>query len=118
MMQKIFKNKKQSKEAKKRFEHLMMIAKENPNKVFDLTACELSAVPSSLFVQCRVFLTESLLLHTNMIKSLRGGGNISDLSYLRVSVFMFYTTEIIFVLYALQYSKNHVRWKSISCSSY
>ena len=81
----LFKSKKQSKEAKRRFEHLMVVGKENPNKIFDLTACELFAVPSSLFVQCRVLLTESLLLHTNMIKSLKGGGNMSDLSNLRVS---------------------------------
>ena len=82
----LFKSKKQSKQAKRRFEHLMVVAKENPNRVFDLTECELSAVPSSLFVQCRVFLTESLLLHTNIIKSLKGGGNMTDLSNLRVSI--------------------------------
>ena len=78
--------KKPSKEAKQRLERLMIIAREHPDKIFDLSSCEISAVPTSLFSQCRIFLTESLLLHTNNLKDLKAGGLLADLQTLRVSV--------------------------------
>jgi len=82
----LFKSTKQSKAAKKRFEHLMVVAKENPNRIFDLSECELCQIPTGLFVQCRVLLAESLILHTNLIKSLNDGGKLVDLCKLKVSL--------------------------------
>lgn len=104
----LFSSKKQSKEAKRRYEHLMLLAKENPNKIFDLSECELYSVPSSLFVQCRVFLTESLILHSNFFKSLKGGGKMADLSNLRVSNIhkYAYLGLGLFILCALLHSKS------------
>lgn len=83
----MFKSKKQSKEAKKRFENLMVLAKDNPNRIFDLSACELRVVPPSVFSQCRVLRMESLILHTNMLKYFKpgpDGGKLSDFSNLKV----------------------------------
>ena len=96
-----FFKKKQSKEAKRRFEHLMLLAKENPNRIFDLSECELYSVPISLFAQCRVFLTESLILHSNMLKSLKGGGKMADLSNLRVSIINVFLISYNFFLLTL-----------------
>ncbi|XP_078489106.1 zinc finger protein isoform X2 [Ciona intestinalis] len=79
-----FGSKKQSKNAKRRFEHLMVMAKENPDRIFDLSECELHEVPNLMFSQCRVLLTESLLLHSNLLKSLKHGGKMSCLTSLRV----------------------------------
>nr|NP_001071929.1 zinc finger protein [Ciona intestinalis]BAE93329.1 zinc finger protein [Ciona intestinalis] len=79
-----FGSKKQSKNAKRRFEHLMVMAKENPDRIFDLSDCELHEVPNLMFSQCRVLLTESLLLHSNLLKSLKHGGKMSCLTSLRV----------------------------------
>ena len=79
-----FKSKKQSKEAKKRMEHLMYVAKENPEKVYDLSSCELRDVPSSVFAMCKVLQKESLLLHSNLLKNLKTGGSMEDLMHLRV----------------------------------
>jgi len=74
--------KKQSNEAKKRFQNMMLAGKENPDRVFDLSNCELASAPPEIFSSCRVFLTESLLLHSNWLKSFKG--KMSDLSNLRI----------------------------------
>nr|CAB3263548.1 ZF(RING)-19 zinc finger protein [Phallusia mammillata] len=83
----MFKSKKQSKDAKKRFEHLMVLAKESPDRVFDLSECELRAIPGSVYSQCRVLRMESLIVHTNLLKSIKpgaDGGKMSDLSNLKI----------------------------------
>lgn len=74
--------KKQSNEAKKRFQNMMLAGKENPDRVYDLSNCELASVPPEIFSSCRVFLAESLLLHSNWLKSFKG--KMADLSSLRV----------------------------------
>ncbi|XP_077968925.1 E3 ubiquitin-protein ligase LRSAM1-like isoform X2 [Styela clava] len=80
----VFKSKKQSKEARKRMEHLMYVAKESPEKSYDLSSCEILNVPSGVFTMCRVLQKESLLLHTNWLKNLKTGGKIEDLMTLRI----------------------------------
>ncbi|XP_076822468.1 E3 ubiquitin-protein ligase LRSAM1-like isoform X2 [Clavelina lepadiformis] len=82
-MPSFFQSKKQSKEAKRRFENLMTLAKNNPEKIFDLSNCELTVLPS-VFAQCRVLLSNSLILHSNCLKSLKEGGKMVDLIRLRI----------------------------------
>lgn len=81
-----FSKSSQSKEAKKRYERLLVVAKDNPDRIFDFNSCELSNVPESLFSQCKVFLTESLVLHTNNLKSIGSGSLILNLRSLKVSL--------------------------------
>jgi len=83
MFSKLFK-KKQSKDAKQRFDRQMNIAKEHPDKIFDLSSCELSTIPSSLYFQCKIFLTESLVLHSNFLNELNSGGSFQDLISIRI----------------------------------
>lgn len=78
-------SKKQSKDARKRMEHLMYIAKESPEKKYDLSACEIRAIPSSVFAMCKVLQKESLLLHSNLLKNFKTAGSMEDLLTLRVS---------------------------------
>lgn len=66
-------------------EHLMYLAKESPDKKYDLSACELTEIPSSVFSLCKVLQKEVLLLHTNLLKNLKMGGKMADLANLRVS---------------------------------
>merc|ERR1712183_945464 len=80
----LFSKRSQSKEAKKRYERLLVIAKDNPDRIFDFNSCELSNVPEALYSQCKVFLTESLILHTNYLKSIGSGRLISNLTSLKV----------------------------------
>ncbi|XP_054716280.1 E3 ubiquitin-protein ligase LRSAM1-like [Uloborus diversus] len=69
---------------KAKLEHKMCIAKETPESDFDLSDCNLSEIPSGVFSMCRVFLKKSLLLQSNQLTSLRGGGSLKDLNQLLV----------------------------------
>lgn len=62
----------------------MVVAREHPDKLFDLSECELSQVPASLYSQCSVFLAETLLMHGNFLKKLHHGGSMVDLRNIRV----------------------------------
>lgn len=59
-------------------------AKETPEPIFDLSECYLKECPSGVFVLCKVLRKEVLLLHRNQLTSLRGGGQIVDLSLIRI----------------------------------
>lgn len=58
-------------------------ARDTPEPEFDLTDCRLKEVPSGVFVLCRVLLKERLRLNNNCLRTLSGGGALSDLSQLR-----------------------------------
>ncbi|XP_078687467.1 E3 ubiquitin-protein ligase LRSAM1-like [Branchiostoma floridae x Branchiostoma belcheri] len=75
---------KQSKEGKRRMEHKMTLAKSSPEPSYDLSDCELTEVPSGIYALCKVLQKEVLLLHSNLLSSLKGGGILKDLCALRV----------------------------------
>ncbi|ELT97818.1 hypothetical protein CAPTEDRAFT_217214 [Capitella teleta] len=76
--------KRQSNEAKKRLQHMLYIAKESPESNFDISGCEISEFPSGIFPLCKVLQKESLIAHDNWLTSLKGGGHLRDLCYLKV----------------------------------
>lgn len=59
-------------------------AKETPETEFDLSDCNLTKLPSGLFVLCRVLLKDRLLLQNNKLCSLKDGGEINDLKRLQM----------------------------------
>lgn len=58
-------------------------ARETPEPEFDLSDCRLSEVPSGVFVLCRVLLKDRLLLQSNQLRSLKGGGELIELRRLQ-----------------------------------
>ncbi|XP_066147793.1 E3 ubiquitin-protein ligase LRSAM1-like isoform X2 [Euwallacea fornicatus] len=69
---------------KKLLEHKLYLARENPEPDFDISSCDLSEVPNGIYSLCRVFLKQSLILNKNQLSSLSGGGDLKDLSGLKV----------------------------------
>ncbi|XP_072310188.1 E3 ubiquitin-protein ligase LRSAM1 isoform X2 [Eucyclogobius newberryi] len=66
-----FRKKKPSDEAKKRLEYLLCRSKEvGADDIFDISSCELSEIPSSVFSSCKHFQKKVLIVHSNEIKSL------------------------------------------------
>lgn len=57
-------------------------ARDTPEPEFDLSDCMLKEVPSGVFVLCRILLKERLRLNNNLLRSLNGGGALSDLRQL------------------------------------
>lgn len=55
-------SKKPSKEKKAKLEKKLVLARENPEPVFDLSDCELKEVPSNIYLLCKVFRKEMLYL--------------------------------------------------------
>ncbi|XP_071096759.1 E3 ubiquitin-protein ligase LRSAM1-like [Haliotis cracherodii] len=74
---------KQSEKGKKRQERQEYLAQDNPEPTFDLSACEISQIPSGVFARCKILQKEALLLHDNWLGSI-SGGKFSDLITLRV----------------------------------
>lgn len=68
---------------KSKIERKMCIAKDTPEPIYDLSECHLKEVPPGVFVTCKVWLKEALLLNRNDLTSLRGG-QLTDLSLIRV----------------------------------
>ncbi|XP_078342856.1 E3 ubiquitin-protein ligase LRSAM1-like isoform X2 [Oculina patagonica] len=80
-----FKSRKVSKdEAKKRVERCLVVARESPDPAFDLSKCGATEVPKGVYSLCRVLQKEALLLFDNDLSNLKGGGDLKDLSNLRV----------------------------------
>lgn len=80
-----FKSRKVSKdEAKKRVERCLVVGRESPDPAFDLSNCGATEVPKGVYSLCRVLQKEALLLFDNDISNLKGGGDLKDLSNLRV----------------------------------
>ncbi|XP_066256421.1 E3 ubiquitin-protein ligase LRSAM1-like isoform X2 [Euwallacea similis] len=69
---------------KKLLEHKLYLARENPEPDFDISSCDLSEIPNGIYSLCRVFLKQSLILNKNHLSSLSGGGDLKDLSGLKV----------------------------------
>ncbi|XP_014221676.1 E3 ubiquitin-protein ligase LRSAM1-like isoform X1 [Trichogramma pretiosum] len=65
---------------KARLEHKLHLAKMSPLPIYDISECNLENVPSSTYVLCQVFRKEVLLMHSNKLKSLSGGGALKNLS--------------------------------------
>lgn len=81
----LFKARKVSKdEAKKRVERCLVVARESPEPTFDLSKCGATEVPKGVYSLCRVLQKEALLMYDNAFTNLKGGGDLKDLSALRV----------------------------------
>lgn len=77
--------KKQSDEAKRRFEYQMHLAEDNPEPIFDISNSECSEIPSNVYSLCKVLNKEILLVHTNWLTSLKATDcNTGDLATIRV----------------------------------
>ncbi|KAM3874491.1 E3 ubiquitin-protein ligase LRSAM1 [Diretmus argenteus] len=81
-----FRKRKPSEDSKKRLECQLCLAKEvGADDILDISACELSEVPSSALSICRVLQKKVLILHSNELKSLLPkGSDISNLATLKV----------------------------------
>ncbi|XP_056313989.1 E3 ubiquitin-protein ligase LRSAM1 [Danio aesculapii] len=67
----LFKKKKPSGDSRKRLEYQLCLAKEaGADDILDISACELSEVPSCAFSMCKVLQKKVLILHTNDLRSL------------------------------------------------
>lgn len=75
---------RQSEKARRKLQHQMYLAKESPDKTFDISGCELTKVPPAVYALCKVLQKEALLMHTNNLSGLQQGGDLQDLSALRV----------------------------------
>ncbi|XP_013885824.1 E3 ubiquitin-protein ligase LRSAM1 [Austrofundulus limnaeus] len=81
-----FRKKKPSEDSQKRLEHQLCRSKEvGADDILDVSSCELSEVPSSVFSMSRVLQKKVLILHTNELRSLLPKGcDITSLSTLKV----------------------------------
>lgn len=61
----------------------LVISKENPEPIFDLSECNLDHIPIS-FAFLKVLRKEILILGKNRLKSLASGGELKELELLRV----------------------------------
>ncbi|XP_065161906.1 E3 ubiquitin-protein ligase LRSAM1-like isoform X1 [Atheta coriaria] len=68
------------KENKTLFEHKLYLAKETPEPIFDLSACDITQVPAGIYALCKVFRKEVLDVSSNQLQSLSGGGKLADLN--------------------------------------
>ncbi|XP_056123378.1 E3 ubiquitin-protein ligase LRSAM1 isoform X2 [Rhinichthys klamathensis goyatoka] len=65
------KKKKPSVDSKKRLEYQLCLSKEaGADDILDISACELTEVPSSVFSMCKVLQKKVLILHGNDLRSL------------------------------------------------
>lgn len=81
-----FKKKKPSGDCRKRLEYQLCRSKEaGADDILDISACELTEVPSSAFSICKVLHKKVLILHNNELRTLVPKGcDISTLSTLKV----------------------------------
>ncbi|XP_038638560.1 E3 ubiquitin-protein ligase LRSAM1 isoform X3 [Scyliorhinus canicula] len=80
------KKKQQNEEARKRLEYQMCLAREaGADDILDISKCELSEIPVSVFSMCRVLQKKVLIIHTNHLSTLLPKScNIQDLSMLKI----------------------------------
>lgn len=71
-------------DARAKLERKLYIAKESPEVDFDLSDCQLKQVPSGTYSLCKVYRKELLYLQDNKLQSLEGGGQLSDLYFIKV----------------------------------
>lgn len=81
-----FKKRKPSDDSQKRLEYQLCRSKEaGADDILDISACELSEVPSSAFSICKVLQKKVLILHSNDLRSLVPRGcDITSLATLKV----------------------------------
>ncbi|XP_068429733.1 E3 ubiquitin-protein ligase LRSAM1 isoform X2 [Clinocottus analis] len=81
-----FRKRKPSEDSQKRLEYQLCRSKEaGADDILDISACELSEVPSSAFSICRVLQKKVLILHSNELRSLMPKGcEINTLASLKV----------------------------------
>uniref|UniRef100_A0A667WVA2 Leucine rich repeat and sterile alpha motif containing 1 n=1 Tax=Myripristis murdjan TaxID=586833 RepID=A0A667WVA2_9TELE len=81
-----FRKRKPSQDSQKRFEYQLCLAKEaGADDILDISACELSDVPSSALSICKVLQKKVLILHSNALRSLLPKGcDITTLATLKV----------------------------------
>ncbi|KAM6901174.1 E3 ubiquitin-protein ligase LRSAM1 isoform 2-T2 [Lycodopsis pacificus] len=81
-----FRKRKPSEDSQKRLEYQLCRSKEAcADDILDISACELSEVPSSAFSICKVLQKKVLIIHNNELKSfLPKGCDISTLATLKV----------------------------------
>lgn len=81
-----FKKRKPSDDSQKRLEYQLCRSKEaGADDILDISACELSEVPSSAFSICKVLQKKVLILHSNELRSLLPRGcDITSLTTLKV----------------------------------
>ncbi|XP_062929903.1 E3 ubiquitin-protein ligase LRSAM1 isoform X1 [Mobula hypostoma] len=78
--------KKQNEGARKRLEYQMCLAREaGADDILDISKCELSEIPASVFSMCRVLQKKVLIIHSNHLATLQPKScNIQDLSLLKI----------------------------------
>ncbi|XP_059850318.1 E3 ubiquitin-protein ligase LRSAM1 isoform X4 [Hypanus sabinus] len=78
--------KKQNEEARKRLEYQMCLAREaGADDILDISKCELSEIPASVFSMCRVLQKKVLIIHSNHLATLQPKScNVQDLSLLKI----------------------------------
>ncbi|XP_034783920.2 E3 ubiquitin-protein ligase LRSAM1-like isoform X2 [Acipenser ruthenus] len=81
-----FRKRKPSEESRKRLEHQLCLAKEaGADDVLDISGCELSEIPASVFSTCKVLQKKVLDLHENKLTSLPADlGQLRSLQVLNV----------------------------------
>uniref|UniRef100_UPI003AB0D851 E3 ubiquitin-protein ligase LRSAM1 isoform X4 n=1 Tax=Centroberyx gerrardi TaxID=166262 RepID=UPI003AB0D851 len=81
-----FRKRKPSEDSKKRLEYQLCLSKEaGADDILDISACELSEVPSSAFSICKVLQKKVLILHSNDLRSLLPKGcDVRGLATLKV----------------------------------
>ncbi|XKL68710.1 hypothetical protein PGB90_006479 [Kerria lacca] len=67
-----------------KLERKLYLAKESPEPIFDLCDCDLKRVPSGIFALIKVLRKEILYLQENKLTTLKEGGNLYDLSMLKL----------------------------------
>ncbi|XP_041098608.1 E3 ubiquitin-protein ligase LRSAM1 isoform X2 [Polyodon spathula] len=66
-----FRKKKPSEESRKRLEYQLCLAKEaGADDILDISACELSEIPASVFSTCKVLQKKVFIVHDNQLTSL------------------------------------------------
>jgi E3 ubiquitin-protein ligase LRSAM1 len=68
---------------KTRLDKKLVISKENPEPIFDLSECNIDKLPIT-FAFLKVLRKEILILGKNRLKSLASGGELKELELLKV----------------------------------
>lgn len=71
-------------EVRARLQRKLCLARESPDSQFDLSECELRAVPSGVYSLCRVFRKDALILRDNQLSQLTDGGDLADLILIQI----------------------------------
>lgn len=69
--------------SKTQLEKKLCFSKDSPDPVFELSNCGMKQIPG-IFSVIKVLRKESLYLQNNKLSSLKNGGNLCDLSFLRL----------------------------------